>query len=44
MVYAAGKTDHTIDSGDMIERIIGLVEKKAAALEAEKDAVPVAAE
>ena len=44
MVYAAGKTDHTIDSGDMLERIIDLVEKKAALLEAEKDAVKVAAE
>ena len=45
MVYAAGKTDHTIESGDMIERIVGLVEKKAAALEAEKkDVALVAAE
>ena len=38
MVYAAGKTDHTIESGDMIERIVDLVEKKAALLEAEKAA------
>jgi (E)-4-hydroxy-3-methylbut-2-enyl-diphosphate synthase len=36
MVYAAGKTDHTIEAGDMIEHIVELVEKKAAALEAEK--------
>ncbi len=35
MVYAAGKTDHTIESGDMLERIVDLVERKAAALEAE---------
>ena len=38
MVYAAGKTDHTIDGGDMIEHIVELVERKAAALEAEKAA------
>src|SRR5271165_4397292 len=36
MIYAAGKTDHTIDGGDMVEHIVELVEKKAAALEAEK--------
>ncbi len=39
MVYAAGKTDHTMDGGDMVEHIVGLVERKAAALEAER-AVP----
>src|ERR1700686_5204344 len=36
MVYAAGRTDHTMDGADMIEHIIELVERKAAALEAEK--------
>ena len=35
MVYAAGKTDHTIDGGIMIDHIVELVEKKAAALKAE---------
>jgi (E)-4-hydroxy-3-methylbut-2-enyl-diphosphate synthase len=48
MVYAAGRTDHTIDGGEMVEHIVTLVERKAAALEAEKAAakaaVPVAAE
>jgi (E)-4-hydroxy-3-methylbut-2-enyl-diphosphate synthase len=48
MVYAAGRTDHTIDGNDMLEHIVTLVERKAAALEAEKAAakaaIPVAAE
>ncbi|MSP05575.1 MAG: flavodoxin-dependent (E)-4-hydroxy-3-methylbut-2-enyl-diphosphate synthase [Acetobacteraceae bacterium] len=34
MVYAAGKTDHTIDQDAMVEHIIFLVEAKAAALQA----------
>lgn len=41
MVYAAGKTDHTIDGGDMIEHIVELVEAKAAQIKA--SAAPVAA-
>jgi (E)-4-hydroxy-3-methylbut-2-enyl-diphosphate synthase len=44
MVYAAGKTSHTMDGGDMVEHIIELVEKKAAAIEAEKAAAKLAAE
>ena len=44
MVYMAGKTDHQTDTPEMIEHIIGLVEKKAAALEAEKAAAKAAAE
>ncbi len=32
MVYAAGRTDHTIDGGDMVEHIIEQVERKAAEL------------
>jgi (E)-4-hydroxy-3-methylbut-2-enyl-diphosphate synthase len=40
MVYAAGKTDHTIDQDAMVEHIISLVEKKAAELKA---ATPVPA-
>jgi (E)-4-hydroxy-3-methylbut-2-enyl-diphosphate synthase len=43
MVYAAGKTDHTIDTDRMIEHVVELVEKKAAALEAEKAAAKQAA-
>ena len=38
MVYAAGKTDHTIEAGGMIEHIVGLVEAKAAQLESERKA------
>jgi (E)-4-hydroxy-3-methylbut-2-enyl-diphosphate synthase len=44
MVYAAGKTDHTVNADGMIEHIIELVEKKAAVLEAEKAAAKLAAE
>jgi (E)-4-hydroxy-3-methylbut-2-enyl-diphosphate synthase len=36
MVYAAGRTDHTTEAAGMIEHIVELVEKKAAALQAEK--------
>jgi (E)-4-hydroxy-3-methylbut-2-enyl-diphosphate synthase len=43
MVYAAGKTDHTIDTERMIEHVVELVEKKAAALEAELAAAKQAA-
>jgi (E)-4-hydroxy-3-methylbut-2-enyl-diphosphate synthase len=44
MVYAAGKTDHTVEGEGMIEHIVGLVEKKVAAIEAEKAAAKLAAE
>ena len=44
MVYAAGKTDHTIDAASMVDHIVELVEKKAAALAAEKQPTKVAAE
>src|SRR3954452_9466036 len=36
MVYAAGRTDHTVDEAAMVERIIALVERKAEAIEADK--------
>lgn len=36
MVYIAGKPDHKIDNAQMIDHIVALVEKKAAALEAER--------
>ncbi len=35
MIYAAGRTDHTISGEAMIEHIVGLVEAKAAALAAQ---------
>jgi (E)-4-hydroxy-3-methylbut-2-enyl-diphosphate synthase len=44
MVYAAGKTDHTIDGAEMIDRIVALVERKAEAIEAEKAPALAAAE
>jgi len=44
MVYAAGRTDHTIDADRMIEHVVELVEKKAAALQAEAVAAKQAAE
>ncbi len=34
MVYAAGRTDHTIDGADMVEHIIQQVERKVAELDA----------
>ena len=44
MVYAAGKTDHTIDQARMVEHIVELVEAKAAALAAAAPAPARAAE
>jgi (E)-4-hydroxy-3-methylbut-2-enyl-diphosphate synthase len=44
MVYAAGKTDHTVAAADMIEHIVELVEAKAQALRAAETAEPLAAE
>ncbi|MDN4629912.1 MULTISPECIES: flavodoxin-dependent (E)-4-hydroxy-3-methylbut-2-enyl-diphosphate synthase [Sphingomonas] len=50
MVYLSGVTDHTVNSEDMLEHIVKLVEDKAAAIEAHDAAlaaavpVPVAAE
>ena len=38
MVYAAGKTDHTMDGRDMVEHIVELVEAKAALIQADLDA------
>jgi (E)-4-hydroxy-3-methylbut-2-enyl-diphosphate synthase len=34
MVYLSGITDHHIDSADMVDHIVGLVEKKAAEIDA----------
>jgi (E)-4-hydroxy-3-methylbut-2-enyl-diphosphate synthase len=44
MIYAAGKTDHTIGTEEMVEHIVALVEAKAAALKAEAAAPAKAAE
>ena len=34
MVYAAGKTSHTIDEAAMVEHLVELVERRAAAIQA----------
>ncbi|HJS83935.1 MAG TPA: flavodoxin-dependent (E)-4-hydroxy-3-methylbut-2-enyl-diphosphate synthase [Acetobacteraceae bacterium] len=44
MVYRAGKTDHTIEAGRMIDHIVELVEAKAAELKEQAEAEKVAAE
>jgi (E)-4-hydroxy-3-methylbut-2-enyl-diphosphate synthase len=48
MVYVAGRQDHKVDNDQMVDHIVGLVEKRAAEIEAEKlkaeQASPVAAE
>ncbi len=44
MVYNAGKTDHTVDAGKMIDHVVELVEARAAKLEAEKQLAKQAAE
>jgi (E)-4-hydroxy-3-methylbut-2-enyl-diphosphate synthase len=36
MVYVAGKPDHKMDNESMVDHIVGLVEARAAAIEAEK--------
>jgi (E)-4-hydroxy-3-methylbut-2-enyl-diphosphate synthase len=38
MVYLSGVTDHTVQSEDMIEHIVKLVENKAAEIEAADEA------
>jgi (E)-4-hydroxy-3-methylbut-2-enyl-diphosphate synthase len=44
MIDRAGKTDHTIDGGTMVDHIVELVEAKAAELNAAKEAEKLAAE
>ena len=44
MVYAAGKTDHTMQGDGMVEHIVDLVERKVAAIQAEQAAKKLAAE
>ncbi|WP_404372668.1 flavodoxin-dependent (E)-4-hydroxy-3-methylbut-2-enyl-diphosphate synthase [Sphingomonas sp. MMS24-J45] len=43
MVYLSGVTDHTVNSEDMLEHIVKLVEEKAAAIEAHDAAAALAA-
>ena len=35
MVYVAGRPDHKMDNGQMVDHIVGLVEARAAQIEAE---------
>ena len=44
MVYMAGKTDHHVETGDMIDHVVELVEQKVAALKAGQGAERQAAE
>ena len=44
MVYLAGKADHKMDNAQMVDHIVDLVERRAAEIEAEKDAPLAAAE
>jgi len=44
MVYLAGKQDHKMDNGQMVDHIVELVEARAAEIEAEKAQAPLAAE
>jgi (E)-4-hydroxy-3-methylbut-2-enyl-diphosphate synthase len=47
MVYLAGKIDHKLETTDMVEHIVGLVEARAAVIDAEmaaKELVTEAAE
>jgi (E)-4-hydroxy-3-methylbut-2-enyl-diphosphate synthase len=49
MVYAAGKTDHTIEGGSMVDHIVELVERRVEVLkretaeQAERDAATMQA-
>ncbi len=38
MVYMAGRTDHTVEGGSMIDHIVDLVERRAEAIQAEEAA------
>ena len=44
MVYAAGRQDHTVPAGSMVEHIVELVQARAASLQAETDARKAAAD
>jgi (E)-4-hydroxy-3-methylbut-2-enyl-diphosphate synthase len=42
MVYLAGQQDHKVSTEEMVEHLVGLVERKAAAIEGAKAAAKVA--
>jgi (E)-4-hydroxy-3-methylbut-2-enyl-diphosphate synthase len=42
-VYISGITDHRLKDADIVDHLVELVEKKAAAIEAARDATPAAA-
>jgi len=44
MVFLSGITDHVIESEKMVDHIVGLVEKKAAEIDAANAAAALAAE
>jgi (E)-4-hydroxy-3-methylbut-2-enyl-diphosphate synthase len=44
MIYMAGKPDHKMDNDKMVDHIVGLVEARAAEIEAQKAAADLAAE
>jgi (E)-4-hydroxy-3-methylbut-2-enyl-diphosphate synthase len=44
MVYVAGRPDHKLDNDSMVDHIVGLVEARAAEIEAEKARALQAAE
>ena len=43
-VYVSGVTDHRLKDADIVDHLVALVEKKAAAIEAAKQSAPAAAE
>ncbi|MEZ6011163.1 MAG: flavodoxin-dependent (E)-4-hydroxy-3-methylbut-2-enyl-diphosphate synthase [Hyphomonas sp.] len=43
-MFVSGRADHNVSNADMIEHIVDLVEKKAEAMRAARDAADVAAE
>jgi (E)-4-hydroxy-3-methylbut-2-enyl-diphosphate synthase len=42
MVYLAGKPDHKMDNGQMIDHIVELVEQRAAEIEADSKSLQAA--
>jgi (E)-4-hydroxy-3-methylbut-2-enyl-diphosphate synthase len=40
MVYVAGKPDHKMDNDKLVDHIVGLVEKRAAEIEAKREKAP----
>ncbi|MFQ5622931.1 MAG: flavodoxin-dependent (E)-4-hydroxy-3-methylbut-2-enyl-diphosphate synthase [Paracoccaceae bacterium] len=44
MVYVSGKQDHKLANGDLVDHIVGLVEQRAAQIDADKEAAGNAAQ